>query len=224
MCWYILINTNCLAFSSFVLSYFYKTSLPSQSFIVQSFVQLFVAQHLSFGNFPVVSPAAAPGGAVTPFLPPPLSSICIFTNPFFLLLFFCFSFSLTTLSLLACLQAGESPQRATGDPTAARPNLRRRACRGWRGRRPCPRSTRRATATGAPPSPTACGRTDPPPQVRTRFSPAAVLHCRLRAALLFLLQQDKKRKNMEEINDFLTMFLKFGNISKKSDAAEHDAN
>lgn len=91
--------------------------------------------------------------------------IYIYTHTFFPTVFF---FLLTILSLLVCLQAAESPQKATGDPTAARPNLRHRACRGWRDRRPCPRSIRRATVTGAPPSPTVCGRTGPPPQVCTR--------------------------------------------------------
>lgn len=49
------------------------------------------------------------------------------------------------------LQVEESPPRAAEAPTGGRPSLRDRACPAGRGRPRCPRSTRRETATDAPP-------------------------------------------------------------------------
>lgn len=61
-------------------------------------------------------------------------------------------------------EEGES-QRSLPDPTAARPSRRHRVCPRASGRLPSPRCTRRGTATGGHPSPTASGRTGRRPQV-----------------------------------------------------------
>lgn len=72
--------------------------------------------------------------------------------------------ALVTSGRFSLQEEGES-QRSLPGPTAARPSPRRRVCPPASGRHPCPRCTRRGTATGGRPSPTASGRTGRRPQV-----------------------------------------------------------